>query len=113
MNETEDQTVADLLEEVEQLRETVHDQQEQIEELEEQMTDDEGGMITPSRRGFIEGTAATAASGVLGMSLLGSSSAADTSAGAYGAPGESADIYLDEILDPQGDQVADLNSNAA
>ena len=112
MGSSDNKSADDLRAEVEQLRETVHDQQEQIEQLEEQVSDDDAdGVITPSRRGFLEGSAATAAAGVLGLTSLGSASAADTSAGAYGAPGESADIYLDEILDPQGDQVADLDDS--
>jgi hypothetical protein len=112
MTGVDKQTAAELRAEVEQLRETVNDQQEQIEQLEEQVSDDDAdGMITPSRRGFLEGAAATGSAGLLGLSIFGSASGADTSAGAYGGPGESADIYLDEILDPQGDQVADLDDS--
>lgn len=52
---------------------------------------------------------ATLGSGGLASLLTGSAMAADTSSGGTGAPGYSQDIHLDEILDPQGDPVADLD----
>jgi hypothetical protein len=55
----------------------------------------------------------TVLAGLLGLgggaALTGSAAAADTSVGAAGAPNGSQDIYLDEILDPTGDPVADLD----
>jgi hypothetical protein len=64
-----------------------------------------------NRREVLSAGASGIAAFVAGQQLAGDVEAADTSAGAVGASGASQDIYLDEILDPTGDQVADLDDS--
>jgi hypothetical protein len=100
---------SDLRERVDQLEATVEQQQATIKKM------------LPGRRGALKAGGLLAGGGLLGA--LGSDRAAaadgtqDTSAGTIGAAGDSTDIYLDQLLDPGGDEILNVddtgNINAA
>lgn len=92
---------SDLRERVEQLEATVEQQQATIKKM------------LPGRRGALKAGGLLAGGGLLGA--LGSDQAAaadgtqDTSAGTIGAAGDSTDIYLDQLLDPGGDEILNVD----
>jgi hypothetical protein len=92
---------SDLRERVDQLEATVEQQQATIKKM------------LPGRRGALKAGGLLAGGGLLGA--LGSDRAAaadgtqDTSAGTIGGAGESNDIYLDQLLDPGGDEILNVD----
>jgi len=92
---------SDLRERVAELEATVEQQQATIKKM------------LPGRRGVLKAGGLLAGGGVLGA--LGSDQAAaadgtqDTSAGTIGAAGDSNDIYLDQLYDPDGDEILNVD----
>jgi len=92
---------SDLRERVEQLEATVEQQQQTIRKM------------LPGRRGALKAGGLLAGGGLLGA--LGSErveaadGTQDTSAGTIGAAGDSNDIYLDQLYDPDGDEILNVD----
>lgn len=96
---------SDLRARVAELEATVQNQQETIRKM------------LPGRRGALKAGGLLAGGGLLGA--LGSDQAAaadgtqDTSAGTIGAAGDSNDIYLDQLYDPDGDEILNVDDTGA
>jgi hypothetical protein len=91
---------------------------ERVKRLEKAIADDEpDAQVTPSRRGLLQAGGLLAGGGVLGALGTGRASAADgtndSSVGAVGASGQSVDVYLDQLLDPNGDEVVNIDETGA
>jgi len=69
--------------------------------------------VYPSRREVVAGGLSAALAGGAAYSLTGRGSAADTSSDQAGAAGKSIDVYLDQLRDPGGDVVADVDDTGA
>jgi len=111
---TDERTLSDA--DIEALAEEIKDDEEILDQLADdndladavrEQREEKQNNLGVSRRGLMQ----TLGAGGLGALLTQSASAADTSSGGVGAPGYSQDIYLDEILDPQGDPVGDLDDS--
>jgi len=61
------------------------------------------------RRGVLQAGTGAAAGGIAGYLATGRASAADTSSGNVGSAGNSADVFLDQLRDPGGDEVLDVD----
>lgn len=108
LDEAEAELIADKLVEKhgDDLLDQLADDDELADAVREQREEKQNN-LGMSRRGLM------ATLGASGLSLLtGSALGADTSSGGSGAPGYSQDIYLDEIIRPDGSQVAgDLDNS--
>jgi len=69
--------------------------------------------VYPSRRELLAGGASALLAGGAVKSMSGRSRAADTSAGQAGAAGQEIDVFIDELRDPGGDVVADVDDTGA
>ncbi|WP_225334244.1 twin-arginine translocation signal domain-containing protein [Halomicrobium urmianum] len=90
-----------------ELRQRVREQEERIEQLESMVK-----RMMPNRRDVLKAGGAAAGAGLLGFGA-GTASGSDTSSRRAGAPGDEVDVYLDELKDPSGDVVADVDDTGA